>query len=60
MFDIKKVIISDYYDGFSIDLYFKEGGRHETFSFNQEDDRTALKEMFEMMGVAKVIHQEVA
>ena len=56
---VKKVIISDYSDGFSIDVFFNNGKKQETFSFDQEDTRLAMKNMFTMLGVKDVRYQEV-
>ena len=57
--DVKKVIVSDYSDGFSIDVFFSNGRKQETFNFNQEDTRLAMKNVFKMLGVKDVRYQEV-
>lgn len=56
---VKKVIVSDFYDGFSIDIFFNDGRKKETFSFDQEDNRLAMKSMFKLLGVKEVRYQEV-
>ena len=56
---VKKVIVSDYSDGFCIDVFFNDGRKQETFNFNQEDNRLAMKNMFILLGVENVHYQEV-
>lgn len=55
---VKKVIISDFYDGFSIDI-FLDDGTHEEFTINQEDTKEGLIEVFKMLGIKEVRYQEV-
>lgn len=56
---VKKIIVSDYNDGFSIDVFFKDGKKKETFDFNQEDTRLAMTDMFKAIGVENVHYQVV-
>lgn len=59
MGDVKKIIVSDYYDGFSVDLFLQGDKTPITFYFDQEDTREKMKELFETLGVKNVIYQEV-
>lgn len=55
---VKKVIVSEYSDGFSVDVFLEDGTR-EAFSFDQEDNKQAMVALFKMIGVKEVRYQEV-
>jgi len=60
MADVKKVIVSDYSDGFAVDVFFKDGEKKiETFTFDHHDTHLGLKNLFQVMGVKDVVYQEV-
>ena len=60
MIDVKKVIVSDYSDGFAVDVFFKDGERKiETFTFDHAETHAGLKHLFSALGVKDVVYQEV-
>jgi len=60
MADVKKVIVSDYSDGFAVDVFFKDGEKKiETFTFDHEETHLGLKGLFQALGVKDVVYQEV-
>lgn len=56
---VKKVIISDYSDGFCVDLFFTDGRESLSYNFNQEDNRSEMKKLFKALGIKEVRYQEV-
>jgi hypothetical protein len=56
---IKKVIVSDYSDGFAVDLFFKDGRQIETFTFDHNEPHENLKNLFKAIGIKEVVYQEV-
>lgn len=56
---VKKVIISDYSDGFAIDVFFAGEKKSESYNFNQEDNRSEMKKLFKALGIKEVRYQEV-
>jgi len=59
MNDVKKVIISDYADGFCLDVFFNGDRKSESFNFDHAETRVALTEVFKALGVKDVHYQEV-
>lgn len=55
---IKSVNILDYYDGFGIIIY-DDGGKRMEYSFDQEDSRKKLVDLFKRLGVKEVTYEEV-
>lgn len=56
---VKRVVVSDYNDGFCVDVFFNDGRKQKTFDFNQEDTREGMKALFETLGIKNVYYQEV-
>ena len=59
MDNIKKIIVGEYCDGFSVDVFFHEG-KTRTFSFDQEDNKKEMINLFKLLGVDNVKYVEVA